>query len=309
MQYTPLSIVAYKCRICEKRKNLDLLELEEDSEISISLDTIITDFVRSIQDTQLGKYSQRTIRLAEPLKVERVGQYTKYSIYTKAGKIGIDFDVCNCNTHANTYYSGSENSAMFPHQTFCFINNTTNENIFIFYRYGSSGCKTIFQDCFNQFLATKKLVARFDIMCSSTLFQNDACYVPQKIKLITNYQPTSSDIADNIQPKRKQKEKEVIVFFNSPNSSNLKTLFEKNHQPSLEEVKAVTIKDNLGDNFDEARVTLKYGKYTKSIKLTTMAYAIAEYDITKKVEYYAGTAKVKEESLEKIVNEYAFSFF
>ena len=59
------------------------------------------------------------------LKVEQIGDWTKYSIYSKAGKLGEDFDVYNHTTKKNISYSGLENSAMYYQRTYCFYNIPT----------------------------------------------------------------------------------------------------------------------------------------------------------------------------------------
>ena len=308
---TALSITAYKCRICEKRKNEDLLTLEEEVETKVDFDKTIREYINNIQESQIGKKSNRTIKLAKDLKVEQIGDWTKYSIYSKAGKLGEDFDVYNHTTKKNISYSGLENSAMYYQRTYCFYNQKTRENIFIFFRYGSGGCKTAFEDTLNQFLAVKKQIAHFDILLSSAMFDDDARCAPDTLSLITQYTPISSDSADNIKKIKKQVETETIIHLDSPKAKNVRgwllNLFK--HKPSIDELKKITIEDKLGSDSDEAYVTLKIGKASRKIKIQDFTGTIAEYDITNKVEYYEDDKKFKEESLDDVVNNYAFSFF
>lgn len=311
MKRTSLAIVAYKCRICEKRKNEDLLTMEEEIETNADFHTIIKEYAQDIKKSQLGKNSNRTIRLSSPLSITNYGDWTKYSIYTKAGKLGEDFDVFNWDTKANVFYPGSVNSAMYAQRTYCFFNNKTKENIFIFFRYGSGGCKTAFEETLNQFLSTKNLVARFDLQMSGKMFDQAQKYFPEKLHLITNYTPTSSDAADNIKKRKKQTEREVIIYLDSPNARGLRGWFLNGfrHNPTLDELKSITVQDNFGQNFDEAYITLKFGKVVRKIKIQDFTGTIAEYDITDKVEYYENGKKFIEESLDRVVDEYAFSFF
>ena len=311
MPKTSLSITAYKCRICEKRKNEDLLTMEEEVETKFNFDKTIREYVNYIQESQIGKNSNRTIKLDKHLKVEHIGDWTKYSIYSKAGKLGEDFDVYNHTTKQNTTYSGLENSAMYYQRTYCFYNQKTKDNVFIFFRYGSGGCKTAFEDTLNQFLAIKKQKAHFDVLLSNAMFDDESRCAPDTLSLITQFTPVSSDSADNIKRVKKQVETETIIHLDSPKAKNLKewllNIFR--HKPSIEELKNITIKDNLGSDFDEAYVTLKIGKATRKIKIQDFTGTIAEYDITNKVEYFEDDKTFKEESLDEVVNNYAFSFF
>lgn len=311
MQKTSLSITAYKCRICEKRKNEDLLTMEEEVETKIDLGKTIKEYVQVISESQIGKNSNRTIRLAKPLKIDKVGEWTKFSIYTKSGKLGEDFDVYNHSTRQNTFYSGSDNSAMYSQRTYCFLNNKTGENIFIFFRYGLGGCKTAFQETLNQFLSVKKLIAHFDIQTSGAMFDDDNKCYPEKISLVSQYVPISSDSAENMKKQKKQISTETIVYLDSPRATNMKDWFHNRfrHKPTLDELKSVAILDNFGEDFDEAYVTLKIGNASRKIRVQEFAGAIAEYDITNKVEYFEDGKTFKEESLDNIVNDYAFSFF
>lgn len=312
MQRTSLSITAYNCRICEKRKNENLLELEEEVEDKgINLEKLLIDYSKYIANPQIGKNSNRSIGLTKQLQIDDLGDYKKISIYSEAGKLGEDFTVYNHEDLTRTNFSGDKNAAMYFQRTYCFINKKTKENIFIFFRYGLGGCKTAFQETLNQFLSTKKQIAHFDIKLSSRMFDDTQC-IPDKLTLLTHYVPKSSDSAENIKTKpKKQISKETIIHLDSPDANNICGFFKNivSKKPTLDELRDITIKDNVSSDFDEAMVTLKIGKASRKIKVQDFTGTIAEYDITNKVEYYEDGKRFKEESLNKIVNEYAFSFF
>ena len=140
------------------------------------------------------------------------------------------------------------------------------------------------------------------------MFDDTQC-IPDKLTLLTHYIPKSSDSAENIKIKpKKQISKETIIHLDSPDANNIcgffKNIFSK--KPTLDELRDITIKDNVSNDFDEAMVTLKIGKASRKIKVQDFTGTIAEYDITNKVEYYEDGKRFKEESLNKIVNEYAF---
>lgn len=58
-------------------------------------------------------------------------------------------------------------------------------------------------------------------------------------------------------------------------------------QPSLDELKSVLVKNEYTDQFDDAKLTLKFGQVRRKISLSEFSGLIAEYDITNDLEYYA----------------------
>lgn len=104
------------------------------------------------------------------------------------------------------------------------------------------------------------------------------------------YSDISSDVADNIgKKKRKKVEQEVIISLNAPRAGNvvefLRGMAKK--QPSLDELKSVLVKNEYTDQFDDAKLTLKFGQVRSKISLSEFSGLIAEYDITSDLEYYA----------------------
>ena len=311
MQKPILSLTAYKCRICEKRKNEDLLTMEEEVETKVDIESVLREYIEYIENPKIGKNSNRTIGIYKEVKIDEIDDWKKYSLYTQAGKLGEDFDVYNHSTQKNISFSGEDNSAMYFQRTYCFINKETRENLFIFFRYGLGGCKTAFQETLNHMLASKNQIAHFDIQLSRAMFSDGNNGAPERLTLVTRYEPTSSDSAENIKKAKKKKMMETIIYLDAPNAFNMTNYLARpfDKKPTIEELKTITIKDNLGDSFDEAYVTLKFGRASRKIKVEDFTGTIAEYDITNKVEYYGGGKKFKEASLDVVVNDFALSFF
>lgn len=312
MKRTSLTITAYKCRICVKRRNEDLLTMEEEFEQGgVDLERILTEYVDNIRNPQIGKNSNRSIGLKQPLSVEEIDDFKKISIYTEAGKLGEDFTVVDHSSLTRTQYSGDTNAAMYSQRTYCFIHKATKQNIFIFFRFGLGGCKTAFQETLNQFLASKQQIAHFDVQLSPVMLEDSSMCIPEKLSLQTHFEISSTDAAENMRGKSRRKlSQETIIYLDSPKAKNIVELLKNRlgHKPSLEELRSITIADNYG-NFDEANLTLKIGKASRKINFEDFTGTLADYDITDKVEYYDGGKKFKEESLDSIINEYAFSFF
>lgn len=78
-------------------------------------------------------------------------------------------------------------------------------------------------------------------------------------------------------------------------------------QPTITELKSVLIKDSFTDQFDDAKLTLKFGQVRRKISLSEFSGLIAEYDITSELEY-AADGSVKKESLYALADQYALTF-
>lgn len=304
------SITAYRCRICEKYRDENLLVKSEKNKDPIDLQSLLYSFFEYIKICQIDKYTNRALLLSHPAECAEIGNaIQRILIQPNAGKALENFSVVNYRTNALKNYEGAEHSALYTHNILFYLNETN--NVFVFHHYGQSGCKTAFQNIFNEFLAPMKLIAHLDVLMSSEMFEKSNRYIPEKVSLITTYSDLSTDKADNIRSKpRKKVEQEIIISLNAPRAKNIKSWF-KNiiiSKLSIEELKNVLIKDGFPGDFEDAKLTLKFGKVTRRISLSEFAGVIAEYDITEKLKLFADGGVIKE-SLYELANEYAFQFF
>lgn len=301
------TLTAYKCRVCELYHNENLLTLEEEKDVTVDIFELLKEYLQEIEECKVDEYTRRAIVLKKKETSNVVPGINRLKIYSKSGRSGENFTVLTHSTNYRQDFDGEDNSALYDHETFCFVKGT--ENLFIFYRYGKSGCKTAFENTFNRFLSKKRMRAHFDVVLSPAMIDEEK-YLPQKVTLITTYEPMSSDIADNIKKTRKKVEKEVIINLDSPKAKTLIEWFKslKNKKPTVEELKEILIKCNYVDNFDEAKVTVKFGNVTRKINLSDFTGLIAEYDITDKLKYDSLGKSPLPGSLDEIVNEYALSF-
>lgn len=308
MKRTQKTLTAYKCRICEKYHNEDLLTLIEEKEIKVDLEKLLLEFIHNLQDGKDDENSNRTIILNSSCLNNFEEKLKCIYIASMAGKVGEDFNVVNRKTKLKTSYLGDENAAVYDHRTFCFLKE--DKNVFIFYRYGKSGCKTVFQNTFNNFLSTKNLIAHFDIVLSPLIMDDDKnSHMPSKMNLIKTYEKTSSDSAENIQKSKTKTEQELILHLYSPGAKGvLEWLMGKiGKQPKLNELKELLVRENININFDQVLLTVNFGGFTRKINLTEFSGLLAEYDITDKLEYDGDTNVFKIESLCILAKDYAES--
>lgn len=302
------SITAYSCKICQKYKSEDLLST--DNEHKIELENLLAEYFEYINNCKIDQNTNRAIKLSNSILKKQINDNTTRIIFKPdAGKALENFSVINISTNKIQKFNGDENSAIYPHYVFCYTNN--NKNIFVFHHYGQSGCKTVFSNTFNRFLGEKHLIAHFDVLMSDEMLDESNSYSPQKLKLITTYNEKSSDKADNVSEESKKTEQEIIISLEAPRAKNIKEWIKKlsqtRKQPDIDELKEILIEDNYSTDFEEAKLSVKFGKVTRLISLSEFSGLIAEYDITDKIRILADRT-IEEESFFSVVDTYALSF-
>lgn len=303
------SITAYRCRICKKYGTDNLLVLPDTQEEYINLEDLLDEFFGYINTCRIDEYTHRAIILTKSVEKEILDNgVIRLHIQPNAGRSFENFSVIEHTTNNISSFKGESNSAVYNHNVLFYINKEN--NTFIFHRYGQSGCKTVFLNIFNAFLLEKGLIAHFDILLSDEMFEDSKKYIPEKISLITTYSDVYSDKADNTKEKSKKKiEQETIISLNAPKAQGIKNWFTSltQKEPSLEELKEILIKDDFPSDFEDAKLTLKFGRVRRRISLSEFSGLIAEYDITDKLEIFAdGT--VSKNSIRTISDNYALSF-
>ena len=304
------SLIAYRCRICKKYRNEDLLIKSKDNPTPLVLEEILCDFFKYIERCKIDRYTSRALMLSTPFSRVAINDsdVVRLHIQPSAGKALENFSVVNHRTNALRGYKGVDHSAVYIHNVLFYFYKS--QNVIIFHHYGQSGCKTAFLNTLNEFLSPMGLIAHLDVLLSNSMFNSAKKYVPEKINLITTYSDNSTDKADNIgKKKRKRIEQEIIISLNAPRAKNIKAWFQNitTKEPTIEELKNVLIKDEFPSKFEDAKLTLKFGKVRRSISLSEFTGVIAEYDVTDQLELLAD-GSVGIESLYEIADEYATQF-
>lgn len=304
------SITAYRCRICKKYGNEDLLKKTEENKEPISLESVLNEFFEYIASYKIDDTTSRTILLSHDANSRIIkGTLKRIHIEPDAGKALENFSVVNHKTNEICRYNGDDNSAVYPHNVLFYIDGE--QNVFVFHHYGQSGCKTAFLNTFNEFLSQRGLIAHLDVLMSSDMFKRSDEYELEKLSLITTYSDLSTDKADNISSKSKKRiEQETIISLSAPRARNVKTAICNvvNKAPTAEVLKEVLIKDNFPGDFEDARITIRFGKVRRNVSLSEFSGLIAEYDITDKLEILAD-GSVNYTSLYEIADEYVMTFF
>lgn len=296
------SITAYSCRICLKYKSDNLL-----SSNKVDIFELLKEYFEYIRKCKIDNGIGRAIKLSEAISEEQIsGNIKRIIIKPDAGKALENFSVINTKTNKVQKFDGDKNSAMYSHYVFCYTGK--GKTIFVFHHYGQSGCKTVFLKTFNNFLKDRKLIAHFDVLLSKEMFNENESYIPEKLKLITTYNALSTDKADNVQEEQKKIEQEIIISLRAPRAKSIQEWIKNiKAQPNIEELRELLIQNDYSDNFEEAKVSVKFGKVSRLVSLSEFSGLIAEYDITDKIEIMADRTIC--EKLFPVVDDYALSFF
>ena len=303
------SLTAYTCRICKKYHNENLLVKSDTNEKPIELGVLLEEFFEYIKRCKIDRYTGRAIMLSGSVNRGKIeDSIVRLHIQPNAGKALENFSVVNYHTNETRGYKGADHSAVYTHNVVFYLNGE--KNVFLFHHYGQSGCKTAFINTLNDFLSPKGLIAHLDVLMSNNMLSGGSKYVPDKISLITTYEELSSDKAENVGKKnRKKVEQETIITLGAPRAKNIKGWLKNisTKEPTIDELKSILIKDNYPVDFEDARLTLKFGKVRRSVTLSEFTGLMAEYDVTDKLELYAD-GSVQIDSLYEVADEYALQF-
>lgn len=110
------SITAYRCRICEKYRDENLLVKSEKNKEPLELQSLLYSFFEYIKTCQIDKYTNRALLLSLPAEsAELENKISRILIQPYAGKALENFSVVNYATNALTNYEGAKHSALYTH--------------------------------------------------------------------------------------------------------------------------------------------------------------------------------------------------
>ena len=107
------SLTAYRCRICKKYRNEDLLIKSKDNPTPLVLEEILRDFFKYIERCKIDRYTSRALMLSTPFSRVKINDsdVIRLHIQPSAGKALENFSVVNHRTNALRGYKGADHSA------------------------------------------------------------------------------------------------------------------------------------------------------------------------------------------------------
>ena len=291
------TLTAYHCTFSYMKQNnpIDTDEMKEaikNGEKPVySLTEFINDYISAASSLLVGQNADRAIQITQIASTHSLlDNITRIHIQPQAGKHGEPVTVVEKATNRKHKY-GKDDAALYEYNVFFYENN--GNIIAIFYRKGTSGCKTVFFETANNALRVKgmKLEMNLIIPLNQTYSVENA--TPSKIGI--QWLPTkkqSSDIADEIDgsppPEKKEKWIQKLIIDLKPSQNNaIKAIVERftsgkiDKNTAFAEIKTKSLfHDNL-DNFNDAFIQYDVGgRKTVTVRFGEIENQIGAYNIT-----------------------------
>lgn len=288
-------LTAYKVYLHKFRTN-DVMEIGN-KEGQANLQKYLDEFLESIKTPKKSSVHNRALKLEQNYGVKKLGEdWMLKSTWLLAGQFGKQGLLENLDDERKIEIKTSDIHFM-KHYVFFFINESEAKDYcyFIFHRYSTGGCKTVFFRLFRNFLnenydlnIKESAVTNLDFIIEENLS------IPE-IKLIrhTSKVYRSSDQSENLEKinlKTNSKEYETIFYLNKPTMiDKAKSIFKmKKNGAKIKELKEIVELKNVTD-FDDDYIDYKvrisvFGK-KKWVSIDEIENLFFEYDITELVKY------------------------
>ena len=218
------TITAYKYRIINT-KTKEPITSGDGSNDTADIAKLLDEFSSFMKRTQLSSYSQKVLSLEKTENTTSTVAEQCVHFRATAGRYGQRTVAINIKKNNSKTELGTDNAICHFYNVFFYIENDKLDNICIFHRYGRGGCKTIFLELFNRFLAEKELKIEMSALVSpeqeSIIEQGEKT----KLRLLKNTtkENTSSDIADKLKPSKRMNnntEMELTINLKNKNIKN-----------------------------------------------------------------------------------------
>lgn len=288
------TLIAYKCIFKEPYKRSVLGSISQEKFISIM--NGFNDYLcESSKDSNMGKvmFGKDNIFFRD-IAPSVIGCVMTPDI----GIEGEGFDVAHISTGTRQHFS-EDYSAIYSHIIHAYYSDGF--VYFVFYRNGLKGCKTITLYIFNEYLKTIDLYSHFELLFSNDVSDMNIRTLPKTLTLTRRVR--KADSASNLIEKTNEVERELVVYLNAPRNNDIlekiRSFFRGiTGQEDVEQY----ISARFQDDYDESKLSVKFGNSLKTISLNEFTGLLAEYDITDKVEYVG--KKVTASSITTNSNEY-----
>jgi len=256
-----------------------------------SLSAFIDDYISAASSLAVGHNANRAIQLTQITSTSALpNDILRIHLQPQAGKHGEPITVVENATNQRHRY-GKDDAALYDHDVFFYENN---ENIIaIFYRRGTSGCKTVFFETANDALRPKgmKLEMSLIVPLNQTHALENATPSQVSIQWLVSKEP-SSDIADDIAGNGSSKKKtkwiqKLTIDLKQSQSSSIKSIVERftrgqiDKDTAFAEIKTKSLLPDNIDNFNDAFIQYNLGgRKIKTVWFGEIENQIGTYDIT-----------------------------
>ena len=292
------SLTAYKCTFSYMERNnpIDTDKMKEaiknGDKPDYSLSEFISDYIGGVSSLAIGENADRAIQLTQTASTETLPNNIKrIHIQPNAGKQE-SFTMLERATNQVRKYNKEEAIALYDYNVVFYDNNET--NIAIFYRKGTSGCKTVFMETANNVLRKKGMKLDMELQVPINQYSGTESATASQINLKWRV-PISepSDIADELDnTKKKQKTKSrvvqsMVINLKADESNPIKSIVEDLRSNRIDKATAFAqistkcLGDDNRDHFNDAVIDLKIGnRIVSKIQFGEMENLIGAYNIT-----------------------------
>lgn len=311
------TLTAYKCTFSYLKRNNPLKEeVQEKIKKGIppqySFHDFIKDFSKFTSSLAVGKNTERAILLSEENiypREEKNGVF-RWRIVPNAGKQGKPFRIIKKST-GKRYDFNLDSAALYEHNIFIYQSNKS--AIIIFHRQNGSGCKSVFLETSNCMLKEKGI--KLDMELYIPLLSPDINITPTKITLQYYRNNLSSDIAENIQ---KKKRSEVIrdlgLNLQSYENKAILDIFRNMQMGRISPEEAfakIKLECSDSEDYNDAEIMLRIGNRKQTVRWNEFDAILGNYDITEQLKgkyingegYISGLTELADKYYSRIITE------
>jgi len=148
------TITAYRYRIIDTKSRQPMTS-GDGTDGTINIVALLDEFAVYMEKTQISPTTQKALSLTKTPTTQ--SSVAKACVHFKAtaGKYGQRTVAVNINDERRKTELGTDNAICHFYNVFFYVEDTADDNICIFHRYGRGGCKTVFLEMFNRFLSVQ----------------------------------------------------------------------------------------------------------------------------------------------------------
>lgn len=304
------TLTAYKCAFSYLQRNNPLKEelkdkIKNDELPNYTFSNFVDDYSKFTSDLAVGKSTELAIFLPED-KVHNRGtsnETNRWMLEPYAGKQGKPFKIIKTTT-GKKYDFGADSVALYEHKIFMYECNKS--FVIIFHRQNSSGCKTVFLEIANKMLKSKGIKLEMELYLRLMNTKDDV--VPKKLTLQYFENDNSSDIAENINKRKKQKSvRDLGLNLESKANNKVCNIIKQMLEGKIDkDVAFATIKLEYSDSkdYNDAEIAISVGKRSQKIKWNDFDSILGNYDITEELHQKYAASKDFVKLLSEITDNY-----
>ena len=303
------TLTAYRCEFSYMERNNPFIEehrdaIREGRQPEYSFSNFIEDYTQSTSRMAVGEGSDRGIMLdcsnVENHQID--DNLQRWHIVPLAGKQGKRITVYNTTSASVNRYE-SDSAALYENHVFIYERHDL--VIAVFHRQNGSGCKSVFLETANNMLKERGYKLEMNLITPLEGDLHDA--IPTKLTLRYMRDDISTDIADNIGGRRKQKEIRNLVL-------NLKVAENNVVSRIIHAFKTGTIDKDAAfaeiraevcdEVYNDADIQVCIGGRPRTISWDDFGNALGSFDITERVHSQENRGRDMVEVLTEISDEY-----